>query len=232
MITEIDPWLAIRVSLQVALWCVLLGLPVAVLLGWILARFDFLGKTLLNMLLFAPMVIPPVVTGYLLLEIFGRNTVLGKWLTMVGLPISFDFSGAVLAALVVGLPFFIMVARSTFEALDPRLEEVAWTLGSARWRTFWKVTLPMALPGIGAGALLAFARALGEFGATIVLAGNVEGQTRTIALAIYTLLESPAGDQTATTLVLSSLALSFAALVGYEILLRWHRRRMEWRRGL
>lgn len=217
---------AISLSLQVGAWCVALGFPFALVLGWILARKQFVGKTLLSAIVFSPLVVPPVVTGALLLDVFGRNRVVGAWLSQIGLPISFSMAGAVLAAFVVGLPFYIASVRTAFESIDPRLEEVAWTQGVSPARVFLKVTLPLALPGIAAGAVLAFARALGEFGATTVLAGNMEGKTRTIALAVYTLLETPGGDDEGRHLIYSSLAISFFALGGYELLSRWHRRRL------
>lgn len=225
----IDPWQAIWLSIQVGLWCAVLGLPVAVLFGWILARYDFLGKSFLNVLIFSPMVIPPVVTGYLLLMVFGRATFLGHIFDSIGLPFSFSFAGAVLASFIVGMPFYIMAIRSAFESVDPKLEEMAETLGFTPLKVFFKVTLPLAFPGIGAGALLAFARALGEFGATVVLAGNMEGKTRTIALAVYSLLETPNGMEASRVLVIASLLISLLALFGYEQLLRWQRRRLEWR---
>lgn len=225
----VDPYRAIWLSIQVGLWCVVLGLPVAVFLGWVLARYEFRGKTLLNMVVFTPLVVPPVITGYLLLELFGRSAVIGHFFEKIGLPFTFSFAGAVLASFVVGLPFYVMAARSAFESVDPKLEEMAWTLGAPPKRTILRVTLPLALPGIAAGAVLAFARSLGEFGATIVLAGNMEGKTRTIALAVYTLLESPNGMEASHVLVGASLIISFASLLGYEGLLRWHRRRLEWR---
>lgn len=224
----LDPSQAIWLSVQVGLWCAVLGLPVAVFLGWILARCEFRGKIFLNLLVLAPMVIPPVVTGFLLLEVFGRAAPLGQFFEMLGLPFSFSLAGAVLASFVVGLPFYVMATRSAFESVDPRLEEMAWTLGAKPRQSFWRVTLPLALPGIAAGSMLAFARALGEFGATVVLAGNMEGKTRTIALAVYTLLESPDGMAATRILVGASLLLSLGALFGYELLVRWQRRRLEW----
>jgi molybdate transport system permease protein len=229
MTSGVSPSQAIWLSVQVGAWCAVFGLPVAIVLGWILARYEFRGKILLNMLIFAPLVIPPVITGYLLLEIFGRSAIIGHWFEQMGLPFSFSLAGAVLASFVVGMPFYVMVTRAAFESVDPRLEEMAWTLGATPWRTFRRVTLPLALPGIAAGAVLAFARALGEFGATVVLAGNIEGKTRTIALGVYTLLESPSGMDASRVLVAASLLISLAALFGYEVLLRWHRRRLEWR---
>lgn len=224
---EIDPYLAIGISIQVGLWSVVLGLPVALVLGWILARCEFYGKTLLNMVVFAPLVIPPVVTGYLLLEVFGRSATIGRFFVTLGMPFSFSLNGAVLASVLVGMPLYVMAVRSAFESVDPKLEEVARTLGSTPKETFFRVTLPLAIPGIAGGAILSFARALGEFGATIVLAGNMEGKTRTIALAVYSLLESPDGMDSVHILVGASLLLSLFALLGYELMVRWQRRRIQ-----
>ena len=225
----IDPWNAIWLSLQVGFWCAALGLPVAIALGWVLARLTFPGKLILNMIIFTPLVVPPVVTGYLLLITFGRVTVIGRFFEQFGISFSFTFFGAVLAAFVVGMPLYIMSIRSAFESIDPKLEEMAMTLGYTPLKVFFKVTLPLAFHGIAAGALLAFVRALGEFGATVILAGNMEGRTRTIALAIYSLLDRPNGFDASKVLVVASLSISVLALFGYEILLRWHRRRLEWR---
>lgn len=218
---------AIYLSILVGLWCTVLGLAPAAALGWFLSRRDFPGKTLVSTLVLAPIVLPPVVTGYLLLMLLGNQGLLGHWLALAGVSVTFSLVGAVLAALVVGFPLYVMSARAAFEAVDPRYEEVSWTLGVPPWRTFWRVTLPLSIPGIAAGAVLAFARGLGEFGATIVLAGNMEGRTRTIALAVYSLLETPGGEHTAALLAGASLGLSLGALAAYEGLSRWHRRRLE-----
>ena len=222
-----DPWLALGLSVQVGLWCVVLGLPLAVGLGWVLARWDFPGKALLQGAVLVPMVLPPVVTGLLLMDALGRSTWLGGLLERAGLPLSFSFAGAVLAAMAVGLPLYVWSARAAFEAVDPRYEEVVLTVGHSPLRAFWTVSLPLALPGIAGGAVLAFARALGEFGATAVLAGNMEGETRTLALAVYTLLDVPDGEAAMRPLMLASLAVAGASLVGYEALSRWQRRRLE-----
>lgn len=218
-----DPVSAIRLSLQVGLWCAVLGLPVAVALGWVLARRRFVGRTLLSAVLLVPLVLPPVVTGYLLLRLLGRDGPVAS----MGVEIPFTLAGAVVAAFVVGLPLYVMASRHAFEAVDPRYEEVSWTLGVPPWRTFLRVTLPLAAPGVAAGAVLAFARALGEFGATAVLAGNVEGRTRTIALAVYTLLESPDGETGIAILTWSSIGISLGAIAGYEWFNRWQRRRLD-----
>jgi len=226
-VTVPDAASAVRISLWVAILAALAGLPVAVGLGWTLARRDFRGKALVSAVILAPLVIPPVVTGFLLLSLLGTQSAVGGWLAALGIPVPFSLLGATLAALVVGLPLYVLSVRNAFEAVDPHYEEVSWTLGVPPGRTFLRVSLPLALPGIAAGAVLAFARALGEFGATVVLAGNVEGETRTIALAVYTLLESPAGRGTMWILVGASVAISLAALFGYEALSRRQRRRLE-----
>ena len=223
----LDPWSAVRLSLIVALSAVLLGLVPAVAMGWLLARKDFLGKSFVSMIVMAPLVVPPVVTGFLLLSVLGRDSALGGLLAAIGLPIPFTLLGATLAALVVGFPLYVMAIRAVFDTVDRRFEEVSWTLGVPRAPTFRRISLPLALPGIAAGAVLAFARALGEFGATVVLAGNMEGETRTIALAVYSLLESPSGRGATWLLVIASVVLSLVALLGFEGLTRWQRRRME-----
>ncbi len=217
---------AIALSLQVAAWCTLLGAPVAIALGWLLARRELPGKALLSALLFAPMVLPPVVTGLILLELFGTRGVLGGALARLGLAIPFSLAGAVIAALVVGLPLFVMSARAAFAAVDPGYDELSATLGDRPRDTFVKVTLPLALPGLAGGAVLMFARGLGEFGATIVLAGNTDA-TRTIAIAIYGLLERPDGAPEVRVLAWSSIALCVVALGGYEWLSRRQRRKLD-----
>lgn len=222
-----DPASAVRISLVVALLATLAGLAPAVWVGWVLARREFRGKALVSTLVFAPLVLPPVVTGFLLLSLVGTHGPLGRALAGLGVSIPFTLVGAALAAFVVGFPLYVLSIRGAFEAVDPHYEELSWTLGVTPRETFRRVSLPLALPGIAAGAVLAFARALGEFGATVVLAGNVEGSTRTIALAVYTLLESPSGRQTTWALVGASVVLSMLALLGYEALSRRQRRRLE-----
>ena len=217
---------AVRVSVEVASWTVIVSTPPALGLGWLLAHKFFPGKGLLSAILMVPMVLPPVVVGLLLLELVGRNTVVGGALAAMGLPLSFSGASAVLAAIVVAFPMYVLVVRAAFEALDPSLREVAATLGDRPWRVFTRVTLPLAAPGLAAGAVLTFARALGEFGATIVLAGSQEGETRTIALAVYALLDHPDGESAIWPLVATSVALSTAALIGFELL---NRRARRWR---
>lgn len=221
----------VRLSIGVASWATLVAAPLAVALGWLLARKRFPGKTLITTLVYAPLVLPPVITGFLLLRLLGRRGVVGAWLAEHGISIPFTFAGAVVASVVVGFPLFVAVVRSAFEAVDRRHDEVAATLGLSPWRVFLRVTLPLAAPGILAGAVLGFARALGEFGATIVLAGNVEGETQTIPMAVYQALESPTGEDAAWRLVHVSLALCLGAMLGYELLVRRHRRLLELDRG-
>lgn len=214
-------WTAVRLSLQVGVWVALLGAPIAIGLGWLLARGRFRGRTALSALLMVPLVLPPVVTGYLLLVVFGRSGPLGA----LGIP--FTFGAAVLAAGIVGLPLYVLATRAAFEAVDPAYEDVAATLGVRPSRVFLRVTLPLAAPGLAGGALLAFARALGEFGATAVIAGNVEGETRTIPMAVYSLLASPDGDRGALWLACASVAMSVLAVVAYEWFRRRQRERLE-----
>lgn len=218
-------------SIAVAAWATVVAAPPAVALGWVLARKRFPGKAIVSTVVYAPLVLPPVITGFLLLKLLGCRGPVGAWLAEHGLSVPFTFAGAVVASVVVGLPLFVAVARSAIEAVDRRHDELAWTLGLSPLRTFFRVTLPLAAPGILAGAVLAFARALGEFGATIVLAGNIEGETRTIPMAVYASLESPTGEAEAWRLVGVSLLLCVVAMVGYELLVRRHRRLLELDRG-
>ncbi|MDP2307423.1 MAG: molybdate ABC transporter permease subunit [Pseudomonadota bacterium] len=218
---------AIRLSLLVGLGAAALGFVPATAVAWLLARGTFRGKSLLSALVLAPLVLPPVVTGLLLLRVFGRASPLGAALDAIGLPVPFTLLGAVLAALVVGFPIYVMTIRGAIEAVDRRYEEVSLSLGVPPARTAWRVTLPLALPGVVAGVVLAFARGLGEFGATAIIAGNMEGRTRTIALAVYALLDAPRDDPRTAWLVAASVALAFVALVGFEGLTRWQRRRLE-----
>jgi molybdate transport system permease protein len=226
-----DPWSAVRLSFLVALAATVAGFFPAVWLGWVLARKDFLGKSVIATVTLVPLVLPPVVTGFILLSLLGTQAPLGAWLERLGLPIPFTLLGATVAALTVGLPLYVVSVRNAFQAVDPSYEEVAWTLGRRPWPTFARITFPLALPGIAAGAVLAFARALGEFGATVVLAGNIEGSTRTIALAVYTLLESPQGREVIWSLVGASVFLSLLALLGFEALSRHQRKQVGGRRG-
>lgn len=221
----VDETAAVRLSLLIGFGCLIAGLLPAVVLGWLLARATFPGKSLVTTLLLAPLALPPVVTGFMLLRLLGESGLLGPLLTPLGIEVPFTTLGAGIAAFVVSFPLYLLTARSAFQLVDRRYEEVSQTLGYPPTRTFWRVTLPLALPGVAAGALLAFARALGEFGATAVLAGNVKGETQTIPLAIYTMLESPSGYDTIALLVGISVGLSLVAVAGFQWFNRLQRRR-------
>jgi molybdate transport system permease protein len=204
---------AIRLSLKVATWATLCTLPVGVLTALALARGRFLGKTLLDALVHLPLVMPPVVTGYLLLLAFGRRGPLGAWLEeTLGIVLAFNWTGAALACAVMGFPLMVRAMRLSIEAVDPGLERAAATLGASRAWVFLTVTLPLALPGVIAGALLCFAKALGEFGATITFVSNIPGVTQTLPTAIYGYTQVPGGDGPALRLTLVSIAISLVAL--------------------
>ena len=197
------------------------SLPVAVLVALALARGRFPGKTLLDGVVHLPLVLPPVVTGYLLLIGFGRRGPIGEALeACCGVVFSFRWTGAALAAAIMGFPLMVRAIRLSLEAVDRRLEDAAATLGAGRAGVLFAVTLPLALPGLLAGAVLAFAKALGEFGATITFVSNIPGETRTLPAAIYTLTQTPGGDAAAGKLVLIAIALSLAALIASELLAR------------
>lgn len=221
MIPTAADWAAVRMSLLVALAALVLILPPGVAIAWLLARRAFRGKAALEAVVMLPLVLPPVLTGYLLLVVFGRGGFVGAALyDWFGVEIAFTWKGMALAAGVMGLPLLVRTVRLSIEAVDSRLEEAARTLGYSAWRTFFAVTLPLAWPGVLAGAVLAFARAMGEFGATIMVASNVEG-TRTIALEILHLFRVPGGESTAIIrLSIISILLSFIALLVAERLAR------------
>jgi len=214
-------WSVVALSLKVSVVAVLLTLPPAYLLAWLLARRRFPGRVLLDALVHLPLVLPPVVTGWLLLLLFGRNGPLGAWLEATfGLTLVFRWTGAALAAAVMALPLMVRAMRLSIEAVDRRLVDAARTLGARPWRAFLTVTLPLSAPGVAAGAMLGFARSLGEFGATITFASNIAGQTRTLPLAIYSGLQLPGGEALVTRLSIVSVLLSLAALVVSEWLVR------------
>ncbi len=220
-----EEWMVLGLSLRVGLVCVLLSLPAAVILGWVLARREFRGKVLLDGLCHLPLVLPPVVTGYVLLLLFSRRGVLGGFLEpTLGLQVAFTWKGAALASAVVAFPLALRAIRLAIEAVDPRLEHAARTLGAGRLRVFLTVTLRLAAPGLLAGAMLAFARSLGEFGATITFVSNIAGETRTLPLAIFTYINRPGGDAAVARLAILSVILSFAALVAGEVAARRMRR--------
>lgn len=210
----------VLLSLKVAFWALALSVPVAIAVAFVLARKDFPGKTLFDAVVHLPLVLPPVVVGYALLLLFGTQGPIGRMLEPLGIVLMFRWTGAALAAAIMGFPLLVRAIRLGIEAVDPRLEVAARTLGARRTRVFFTVTLPLALPGIVTGALLAFARALGEFGATITFVSNIPGETSTLPLAIYTLTQSPGGDAAAVRLALLSVALSLGALALSERLVR------------
>jgi len=213
----------VLLSLKVALIGTLLSLPIALVTALALARGRFWGRSLLNVLVHLPLVLPPVVTGYLLLRLFGRRGPIGAFLEDT---LAFRWTGAAVAAAVMGFPLMVRAMRLAIEAVDHELEEAAASLGAPPAWTFVTVTLPLALPGLVAGMVLAFAKALGEFGATITFVSNIPGETQTLALAIYSFVQAPGGDAAAMRLVWWSIGLSCAALVASEMLSR----RMERRR--
>lgn len=214
-----EEWEALQLSLQVAFWCMLTGLVPGVFLAWILARKEFPGKALVDALVHLPMVLPPVVPGYLLLLAFGQNSTIGSRLhEWFGVDLAFNWKGAVLASLIMGLPLLVQPIRLSFQLIDSRLEAAARTLGASPWTVFRSITLPLALPGILVGALLSFSRSLGEFGATITFVGNIEGETRTLPLAIYSLIHQPDGEAAAMRLIWISLAIALLALLASNIM--------------
>jgi molybdate transport system permease protein len=208
-------WQVVGLSIRVAGLAVASSLVPGVLLGWLLARWQHPLRALLHGALMLPLVLPPVVTGYLLLWLLGRSRPAGRaWYALTGSPIAYTTAACVIAAAVVGFPLLVEGVRLSVLGVDPRLEQASRSLGRGPFVTFGRITLPLALPGLLAGAVLGFARALGEFGATIVLAGNIEGETRTIPLAVYTLLNVRGGEAAAARLVAVSVGLAFAALLG------------------
>jgi len=216
-----DEWQIVALSLKVSAVAVGLTLPLAFALAWVLARSRMPGKVLLDALVHLPLVVPPVVTGWLLLLAFGANGPIGGWLERaLGVTVMFRWTGAALAAAVMALPLMVRAIRLSLEAVDPRLEAAARTLGAGPWRAFATITLPLALPGVLAGAVLGFARSLGEFGATITFVSNIPGETQTLPLAIYAALQVPGGESVVTRLAAISVLLSLVALVASEMLAR------------
>ena len=214
-------WAVIALSLRVSLVAMLVTLPLAYALAYLLARRRIPGRVLLDAAVHLPLVLPPVVTGWLLLIVFGRNGAVGGWLyETFGVALVFHWSGAALAAAVMALPLMVRAMRLSIEAVDRRLVGAARTLGATRWQAFCTVTLPLTVPGIAAGAMLGFARSLGEFGATITFAANIEGQTRTLPLAIYSGLQVPGNEDAVARLAVMSIILSMGALVLSEWLVR------------
>ena len=220
-------WQAVALSLRVAFWATAVSLPIGIFTAYALARWSFPGKQVVNGLVHLPLILPPVVTGYLLLLAFGRHGPVGRLLDdWFGIVFAFRWTGAALATGIMSFPLMVRAIRLAVEAVDPRLEQAAGTLGAARAWVFATVTLPMILPGILAGTVLAFARAMGEFGATITFVSNIPGQTQTLPSAIYTALQVPGGERDALRLVLVSVAVAMTAVLLAEWLGRALARRI------
>ena len=216
---------ALYLSAKVALFATVFSLPFAIALGWYLARYEFRLKFIVEALLHLPMVLPPVVLGYLLLVMFGNQGMLGKYLNLLGIELAFNWKGAVLASIIVAFPLIVQPIRLSFQLMNRQLEQVAGSLGAAPIKIFFSIHLPLALPGIVIGSILCFSRSLGEFGATMTFVGNIPDETRTIPIAIYSFLQQPNGEEMAIRLVSLSLILAFSALfANYYILQKYQRK--------
>ena len=227
MILSDPEWQAVVLSLKVSSIAVLFSLPFGILTAWILVRCQFPGKSLLDSFIHLPLVLPPVVVGYLLLIGLGRRGVIGQYLyDWFGFSFAFSWRGAALASAVIAFPLMVRAIRLALEAVDMRLEQAARTLGAGRWRVFFTITLPLTLPGIIVGTVLAFARSLGEFGATITFVSNIPQETRTLPLAMFTLIETPGAEGAAARLCIIAIALALLSLLVSEWLARWGRKRM------
>ena len=221
---DISPteWTAILLSLKVAVIATLISTPLGIGVAWLLARRDFWGKALVDAMIYLPLVLPPVVTGYLLLLTLGKRGLVGAWLAEhLGIVFAFRWTGAALACGVMSFPLLVRPIRLSIEAVDRKLEQAAGTLGASPWKVFATVTLPLAMPGVLAGMVLGFAKAIGEFGATITFVSNIPGETQTISSAIYSLIQTPDGDTAALRLVIISISIAVAALIASE----WFARR-------
>ncbi len=216
-----EEWGIVALSLKVGGAAVLITLPIAFALAWLLARYRFPGRIVVDALVHLPLVLPPVVTGWLLLIAFGPFGPVGRWLeSWFGVSLMFRWTGAALAAAIMALPLMVRAMRLSIEGIDRRLEGAARTLGASPWYSFWTISLPLALPGVLAALVLGFARSIGEFGATITFVSNIPGETRTLPLAIYSALQVPGGEAMVTRLALLSVALSLGALILSEWLVR------------
>ncbi len=219
---------ALRLSVRIAAWSTAVSLPLAVAAAFVLARYRFWGKEVLNGLLHMPLVLPPVVTGYLLLVVFGRRGLVGAWLEQAfGLVFAFRWTGAVVAAAVVAFPLMVRPIRLSLEAVDQRLESAAHTLGANRLWTWLTITLPLSLPGMVVGAILGFTRSLGEFGATITFVSNIPGETQTLSLAVHSALQVPGGEPGAMRLTVIIVLITIVALVASEMLGRYVARKTQ-----
>ncbi len=215
-----EEWAAVALSLKVAFWATLFALPPGIFVAVALARWRFPGREIVNGLVHLPLVLPPVVTGYLLLLTFGTRGWLGEALAEIGIVFAFRWTGAALAAGIMGFPLLVRAIRLSVEAVDPKLEEAAATLGASRAWVFLTVTLPLILPGVIAGGVLAFAKAMGEFGATITFVSNIPGETQTLPLAVHNFLQVPGAEASAWRLVVVSLVVAMGALLLSEWLSR------------
>lgn len=222
-----DEWMAVALSLRVAFWATLGSLPFAILAAHLLARRDFFGKQIFNGIVHMPLILPPVVTGYLLLVTFSVQAPLGATLENLGIVFAFRWTGAALAAAIMAFPLMVRAIRLSLEAVDPKLEEAAATLGASRGWVYATVTLPLILPGILAGSVLAFAKAMGEFGATITFVSNIPGQTQTLPSAVYAFLQIPGAEASAFRLVVISVVIAMGALLLSERLSRKMARRVS-----
>ncbi len=212
---------AVLLSLKVALYCTFISLPMALFVGYKMARYEFAGKAVLESIIHLPLVMPPVTTGYLLLLVLGSRSSLGLWFfEHLGVKLSFSFYAAVIASIVVSFPLMVRSVRASMEMVDTGLEEASHLLGASKIKTFFRITVPLALPGIVSGFILSFARSLGEFGATITFAGNIEGETQTLPLAIYTYMQIPGNESATFRLVLVSVLISFCAMILSEWLIK------------
>ena len=218
---------ALYLSAKVALFATLICLPFAVALAWYLARYEFRLKFLVEAILQLPMVLPPVVLGYLLLVLFGNKGWIGQYLSQIGIELAFNWKGAVLASMIVAFPLMVQPIRLSFQLINQQLEQIAGSLGASPFKVFCSISLPLALPGIVIGSILCFSRSLGEFGATITFVGNIPDETRTIPIAIYSFLQQPDGEQMAMRLVALSLVLAFGALIANYFILQKYQQKLK-----
>lgn len=222
---NVEEWNALLLSAKVAGFATLISLPFAILLAWFLARYQFRFKYIVEALLQMPLVLPPVVLGYLLLISFGTQGWIGKFLYQFGIQLAFNWKGAVLASIIVAFPLMVQPIRLSFQMINRELEIVAGSLGASPFKVFLSISLPLSLPGILIGSILCFSRSLGEFGATITFVGNIPDETRTIPIAIYTLIQQPNGEQMAMRLVVLSLILAFSSLIAnYWIMQKYQKK--------
>ncbi|QXW27539.1 molybdate ABC transporter permease subunit [Acinetobacter johnsonii] len=218
---------ALYLSAKVALFATLICLPFAVALAWYLARYEFRLKFLAEAILQLPMVLPPVVLGYLLLMLFGNKGWIGQYLSQIGIELAFNWKGAVLASMIVAFPLMVQPIRLSFQLINQQFEQIAGSLGASPFKVFLSISLPLALPGIMIGSILCFSRSLGEFGATITFVGNIPDETRTIPIAIYSFLQQPDSEQMAMRLVALSLVLAFGALIANYFILQKYQQKLK-----